>query len=128
MRKTVEGGVSFLGLLGFGIEEDSRARKAVITWLTPSKKKNFETTKVLTSMTVLPAMTARRVMMLKTRRMLRMTYPGPARGSRELLERLKMPIMMVIMVEFVIVEKTGKAWVLDGRKKMDGAAQQVRKR
>jgi len=100
----------------------------VITWLTPSKKKNFETTKVLTSMTVLPAMTARSVMMLKTRMMLRMTYPGPARGSRELLERLKMPITVVIMVEFVIVEKKRKTRVLDARKKMDDAAQQARKR
>ena len=78
-------------------------------------------------MTVLPAMTARRVMMLKTRRMLRMTYPGPARGSRELLERLKMPIMLVIMIEFVIVEEKRKAWVLDARKKVDDAAQQARK-
>lgn len=82
----------------------------MITWETPSKKKNFEMTKVLTSMTVLPAMTARRVMMLKTRRTLRMTYPGPARGSRVLLERLKMPIIVVVMVEFV---KKRKAWVLD---------------
>lgn len=98
----------------------------MITWLTPSKKKNFETTKVLTSMTVLPAMTTRRVMMLKTRMMLRMTYPGPARGSRELLERLKMPIVVMIMVEFVIVEKQRKTWVLDARKKTDYAAQQAR--
>lgn len=107
-------------------EGDSRARNAVITWLTPSKKKNFETTKVLTSITVLPAITARSVMMLKTRMMLRMTYPGPARGSRELLERLKMPIMVVILVKLVVVEEKRKAWVLDARKEMDDAAQQAR--
>lgn len=39
-----------------------------------------------------------------------------------------MPITVVIMVEFVIVEKKRKTRVLDARKKMDDAAQQARKR
>lgn len=106
---------------------DLRARKAVITWLTPSKKKNLETTKVLTSMTVLAAMMARRVMMLKTRMMLRMTYPGPARGSRELLERLKMPIVVVIMVDLLIKEKAKETGGIRCEKEMDDAAQQARR-
>lgn len=50
-----------------------------MTWLTPSKKKNLETTKVLTSITVLAAMTARRAIMFTTRKMFRTMYAGPAR-------------------------------------------------
>ncbi len=42
-----------------------------MTWLTPSKKKNLDTTKVLTSITLLAAMTAVRPMMFMTRRVLR---------------------------------------------------------
>ena len=76
---------------------DSRASAAVITWLTPSKKKNFETTKVLTSMTTLAAMTARREMMLRTRMMFRTMYPGPAMGSPDLPERLKQGIVVVVV-------------------------------
>ena len=44
-----------------------RLRAAVTTWVTPSKKKNFETMKVLTSMTILAATTAKRQMMLQKR-------------------------------------------------------------
>ena len=51
---------------------------AVRTWLTASKKKNFEETEVFTSMTILPAMTASSPMMFMTRMPLRMTKPGPA--------------------------------------------------
>ena len=46
-------------------------RDAVITWLTPSKKKNWETTKVLTSMTREAATTAKRAIMFITRMVLR---------------------------------------------------------
>ena len=52
-------------------------------WVTASKKKNFETTNVPTSMAMLAAAAAMRPMMFMTRMMLRTTYPGPAR------ERLK---------------------------------------
>ena len=78
---------------------DSRARAAVMTWLTPSKKKNFETTKVLTSMTTLAAMTARREMMLRTRITFKTMYPGPAMGSPDLPERLKQGILVVVGVQ-----------------------------
>ena len=57
---------------------------AVITWLTASKKKNLDTMKVLTSMTKLAAMTASRQMILSTRIVFRMTYPGPARDFLKL--------------------------------------------
>lgn len=56
-----------------------RLRHAVIMWLTASKKKNLETTKVLTSMTTLATITARRPIMFMTRITLRTMYPGPAR-------------------------------------------------
>lgn len=48
-----------------------KLRHAVIMWLTASKKKNFEITKVLTSMTMLATMTAMRPMMFMTRIRLR---------------------------------------------------------
>lgn len=51
--------------------EDSLLTQPVIKWVTPSKKKNFETTKVLTSMTKLAATTAKRAIMFITRMMLR---------------------------------------------------------
>lgn len=63
-----------------GGKRDLLLRAAVTTWLTASKKKNFETMKVLTSIEKLATTTARRPVILQTRRMLRMTYPGPARG------------------------------------------------
>lgn len=52
-------------------EMDLLPNTAVMTWLTPSKKKNLETMKVLTSMTELAAMTARRPIMFITRMTLR---------------------------------------------------------
>ena len=52
--------------------EDLQLKPAVRTLLTASKKKNLETTKVLTSMTELAAMTASRAMMFMTRRVLSM--------------------------------------------------------
>ncbi len=63
--------------------------KAAMTWLTPSKKKNLETMKVLTSMNVLAATTATRAIMFITRMALRIMKPGPAR------DRLKKGIMIV---------------------------------
>ena len=62
-----------------GRGEDSLLTQPVIKWLTPSKKKNLETTKVLTSMTKLAATTARRAIMFITRMVLWPMYPGPAR-------------------------------------------------
>ena len=50
---------------------DSLLTHPVMRWVTPSKKKNFETTKVLTSMTKLAATTARRAIMFITRMVLR---------------------------------------------------------
>ena len=58
---------------------DSLLKSAVITWLTASKKKNFETTNVFTSITELAEMMATRLIMFITRIVLRMIYPGPAR-------------------------------------------------
>lgn len=52
---------------------------AVITWLQPSKKKNLETTMVLTSMRKLAVTTRRRPMMFRARITLRIRYAGPAR-------------------------------------------------
>ncbi len=52
---------------------------AVMRWLTPSKKKNLETMKVLTSIEKLAQTQAKRIIMLMTRMMLRTIYPGPAR-------------------------------------------------
>ena len=49
------------------------------TWLTASKKKNFDTMKVLTSITKLATIIVSRQMMLSTRIVFKMTYPGPAR-------------------------------------------------
>lgn len=51
--------------------EDSLLTQPVIKWVTPSKKKNFETTKVLTSITKLAATTAKRAIMFITRMTLR---------------------------------------------------------
>ena len=64
--------VSFVGLLSRdGMVRIKRGNslltQPVIRWLTPSKKKNFETTKVLTSMTKLAATTARRAITFITR-------------------------------------------------------------
>ena len=50
-----------------------------VTCWQPSKKKNLLTTKVLTSMTELAAMTASRLIILRTRIMFSTTYPAPAR-------------------------------------------------
>ena len=58
---------------------DLLATKASMTWLTPSKKKNLLTTKVLMSMTKEAAMAERRHMMLIARMMLRAMYALPAR-------------------------------------------------
>ena len=52
-------------------ERDLLAKLAVMTWETPSKKKNFETIKVLNSMHMLAATTASRQTILQTRMMLR---------------------------------------------------------
>ena len=57
----------------------SLERMAVMRWLTPSKKKNLETMKVLTSIEKLAQIQAKRVIMLITRMALRIMYPGPAR-------------------------------------------------
>ena len=56
-----------------GEELNIRLRAAVMTWLTPSKKKNFETMKVFTSITALAATIARRQIMLQTRMTFRTT-------------------------------------------------------
>ena len=53
--------------------------EAKMTWLTPSKKKNLLTVKVLMSMTKEAATTDRRAIILQTRIPLRMMWPGPAR-------------------------------------------------
>ena len=52
-------------------EEDSLLTQPVTKWVTPSKKKNFETMKVLTSMTKLAATTDRRAIIFITRMTLR---------------------------------------------------------
>ena len=73
MRRTVYF-PSVTGLeMGFGgwRWRDSLLTQPVIRWLTPSKKKNFETMKVLTSMTKLAATTDRRAIMFITRMTLR---------------------------------------------------------
>lgn len=51
----------------------SMLTQPVIRWLTPSKKKNLETMKVLTSITKLAATTDRRAIMFITRMALRTT-------------------------------------------------------
>ena len=53
--------------------EDSLLTQPVTIWLTPSKKKNLETMKVLTSMTKLAATTERRAITFITRMTLRTT-------------------------------------------------------
>ena len=60
-------------LVGKSRRGDLRAKQPDIRWLTPSKKKNLETWKVLTSMPKLAATMAIREMMLQTRMMLRTT-------------------------------------------------------
>lgn len=59
--------------LNMGRGEDSLLTLPVTRWLTPSKKKNFETMKVLTSMTKLAATTDRRAITFITRMTLRTT-------------------------------------------------------
>lgn len=56
---------------GSSVMMRKKLRHAVIMWLTASKKKNFEMTKVLTSMTELATMTAMRPIMFMTRITLR---------------------------------------------------------
>ena len=56
---------------------------AVRTWLTASKKKNLDAVDVLTNMTTLAAMTARRPTMFIQRMTLRITKPGPASDCGE---------------------------------------------
>jgi hypothetical protein len=51
--------------------------------VTASKKKNLDATEVLTSMTMLAAMTARKATTFITRMPFRMMYPGPARDLDE---------------------------------------------
>ena len=59
--------------VGIGRGEDLLLTQPVIRWLTPSKKKNLETMKVLTSMTKLAATTAKRATTFITRMTLRTT-------------------------------------------------------
>lgn len=74
MRSTVH----FRQLLVFEMKvrtgnEDLLLTQPVTRWLTPSKKKNLETMKVLTSMTKLAATTDRRAITFITRMVLRTT-------------------------------------------------------
>lgn len=57
--------------VGMGKGEGSLLTQPVIRWLIPSKKKNFETMKVLTNMTKLAATTDRRATTFITRMTLR---------------------------------------------------------
>ena len=66
-------GFSTLGLHDGGEGEDSLLTQPVTKWVTPSKKKNLETMKVLTSMTKLAATTERRAITFNTRMTLRTT-------------------------------------------------------
>ncbi len=61
-----------------GNGENLLLERAVMTCVAPSKKKNLETVKVLTTMTMLAAMTASKQTMLIPRRIFRMMKPGPA--------------------------------------------------
>lgn len=94
MRNTRYEIVSYILSVG-NSGSDLLAKIAVTTWLTASKKKNLDTTKVFTSITELAAMTAIRPIMFITRIALRIIYPGPAR------ERLKKDIFRTVDIERV---------------------------
>ena len=71
-RQRLAIGVGGRGEEGKGVG-DSLLTQPVIRWVTPSKKKNLETMKVLTSMTKLAATTERRAITFITRMVLRTT-------------------------------------------------------
>jgi hypothetical protein len=73
--------------------------------VTASKKKNLDATEVLTSMTMLAAMTARKATMFITRMPLRMMYPGPARDldERVILRRFDTLFSMYVVWKILVI-------------------------
>ena len=79
---------------------------ATMTCSQASKKKNFETMKVLTSMTEDAATTASRATMLTTRMPFSTTYPAPAND----LPKIPIPKNLMSVVLYVVCGISLDAW------------------